>query len=153
MKPTISAVVLAVAILQAAIASFASPSAVKKPAPKPDERLPAVARELVLGKMRAHRVDTALLLRSVVMLDRQSAALIAREIADDVQLARPTRQDAGQVNSLIPPRFFELQEALRDEATSLVRVLETGSDAAVAESYGRVVSSCVACHTTYLNPR
>ncbi len=140
-------------ILAAAVASVALLGAKPADAPKlkPPAYLPAAARELLVDRMKDHRADMSALTFAVVLLDKANAERLARAIAQSPRIARPT--DApDELNSLLPPRFFELQDQLRRRAEDLATAAKSGDDAAMAKAYGALSETCVACHATYLNP-
>lgn len=112
--------------------------------------LPAAARELLRAKMRNHSVDANLLLRSVLLLDRAEAARLADGIAAETSLARPLAGDGDQLNSLVPARFFDLQDRSRQETRALAGAARSGDDAQLGRAFARVVESCVACHAEFL---
>jgi hypothetical protein len=64
-----------------------------------------------------------------------------------------------ELNALLPERFFELQKESRERARRLVAASSRHDRAAIADEFGALAKSCVACHATYLfetgarNPR
>lgn len=116
------------------------------------EYLPPLARELLVERMRDHRAGMSGLTWAVLLLDRAAVHELADDIASSPRLAR-TDPAAGDLNSLLPPRFFDLQEDLRTRAQELARAAKSGDDAALAKAYGRLSETCVACHSVYLDPR
>jgi hypothetical protein len=101
--------------------------------------------------MKDHKADMSALTFAVVLLDRPGAERLARSIAASPRLARPSERP-DELNSLLPPRFFELQDQLRRRADDLAAAARSGDDAAMAKAYGALSETCVACHATYLNP-
>lgn len=110
--------------------------------------LPAGARMLLLERMGNHRVDMSRLSQAVLFLDHEEAGALARRIAEEPRLAEPG--DADELNSLIPPRFFELQDELRERAEALAAAARKGDDAAIAKAYGRLNETCVRCHAVWM---
>jgi cytochrome c556 len=116
-------------------------------------RLPAAARVLLLERMGNHRVDMARLHAAVLFLEHEAAEALARSIAAEPRLAAPTHGADAQLNSLVPPRFFELQDELRKKALQLAMAAEKEDDAAIAKAYGSLTETCVRCHATFLNEK
>ncbi len=145
------------AVLAGSLALGAAAEEPKKAAEQPDapqaERLPAAARVLLLERMGNHRVDMARLHSAVLFLEHEAAATLARSIAAEPRLATPTHGADAQLNSLVPPRFFELQDELRKKALELAQAAEKEDDAAIAKAYGSLAETCVRCHATFLNEK
>lgn len=119
----------------------------------PPGHFPPTARALLSDRMQHHGQAMSDIVWSVLFLDYDAAADIAEEIASEPQLARPVRREAGELNSLLPERFFALQEELVLRAKTLARVARTEDAGAIAQAIGELSGTCVRCHATYLrNP-
>jgi hypothetical protein len=135
-------------LLLGAVAATVPPAT---PRMRARDDLPALARELLVERMGDHRASMSALTWAVVLLDRAAAAELASELASSPRLAR-TDPANGDLNGLLPPRFFELQDELHARAADLAKAAGGSDDAALARSYGRLSETCVACHSVYLNP-
>jgi hypothetical protein len=110
--------------------------------------LPPAARQILRTKMGRHDLQMRALMSRVVLLDDDGIARAAGEIFDEPALARPLGAD--ELNSLLPARFFDLQDELRTRARRLVAASGRHDRAAVAEEFAALAKSCVACHDVYL---
>jgi hypothetical protein len=124
--------------------------------PKPTARgelaapgtIPPAALAVLHAKMGRHDAQMKNLLDRVLMLDDDGIARAAGEIFDEPVLARPVLGD--ELNALLPERFFTLQRELRDHARQLVAASVRHDRAGVADEFGALSKSCVACHEVYL---
>ncbi|WP_373047716.1 cytochrome c [Vulgatibacter sp.] len=115
--------------------------------------LPAGARMLLLERMGNHRVDMTRLNFAVLFLEHETAERLARRIAAEPRLAEPVGDGGAELNSLVPPRFFELQDELKERALQLADAAARGNDGAIAKAYGSLTETCVRCHAAYLDER
>ena len=115
------------------------------------DSLPPLTRVLLRGRMRRHRFDMEELLRAVLLLKRPQVVALASQLAEEPSLAHPEEAGPDTLNAVLPPRFFQLDAQLRREAAELAEAARagTGSDAALAERFGRLTRTCVSCHQTY----
>jgi len=134
------------------------PEALREDAPAPPprmrqpEHLPAAARMLLLERMGNHRQDVSALQAAVIFLEHEAVEALAERLAREPRLAPPGPGGADELNSLVPPRFFELQDELRAKARRLGEAARAGDDAAIARAYGSLAETCVECHAVYLRP-
>lgn len=113
--------------------------------------LSPTAREFLHTRMRHHGEDMQQLLLAVTLLDRERTQRIAERISTEPRLARPSAQSPDELNVELPARFFELQDELLSRTATLARAAaQPSGDLAVP--FGRVVETCVSCHTLYLDP-
>jgi hypothetical protein len=112
--------------------------------------LSATARALIHQKMMQHSKQMTELVWAVVLLNHRETARLATAIANEPRLARPSTNDATELNASLPPLFFELQDRLHDRAQQLAHAARTWDATAVAHSYGQVAETCVTCHEVYL---
>lgn len=112
------------------------------------ERIPAAARAVIRTKMREHAAQLPALLSTTVALDYDGVARVAGQIFDEPQLARPITGD--ELNGLLPPRFFVLQDALRAEARRVVAAAARKDSVELANAFGELTKTCIACHDVYL---
>jgi hypothetical protein len=124
--------------------------------PKPTARewlpapgtIPPAAVAVLRTKMGHHDAQMKTLLDRVLMLDDDGIARAAGAIFDEPALARPILGD--ELNALLPERFFALQTEMRERARLLVAASVHHDRADVAEEFGALSKSCVACHEVYL---
>ena len=116
----------------------------------PTPTLSLTARALLHARMVNHSKQMMELVRAVVLLDFAESAEIGRAIAAEQRFARPTSNDATELNSALPARFFELQDQLRARGQRLEAAARARDANAVAKSFGAVAETCVSCHSAYL---
>lgn len=119
--------------------------------PQPDY-LPEEARLVLQQKMERHGQDMVELMLSVTLLQYDVARETAHRIASEPRLVRPIAGGEGDVNALLPERFFVLQDEARLRAQAVRAAAAQKDDKALAEAYGRLTETCVSCHSAYLNP-
>jgi hypothetical protein len=113
--------------------------------------IPAMARALLKDRMRLHGDDMSDLMWAVLFLDHQSARAIAEDIAATPRFARPTAGDDEILNASLSPEFFDMQDALTEDAKALADAASKGEERRVAELFGRLATTCVRCHVAYLH--
>lgn len=116
---------------------------------KPPESLPGAARQILRQRMISHARDMGELVSAIMVLDYERIQSRAQSIAADVNLSRPITQDATELNSALPEKFFLHQDALRLQAGYLANAAARQSAFDVASAYGTVAQTCVQCHATY----
>jgi hypothetical protein len=114
--------------------------------------LPDLARALLHERMRGHADRLQRLTAAVVLLRYDEARVVASEVSAGPWLTRPTAAAPDALNSLLPPRFFDLQEALRQSADAVRVAAAERDNAALAKGLARVTETCVSCHSAYLQP-
>ncbi len=141
----------------------AGPAPKQTKAPPPDDKLekmklptpsylPELAREFLRRRMQRHGRDMQELLFAVVLLQREVARDTATRIAEEPRLARPEIADEDILNKALPPRFFVLQDELRDRAKAVAEAARKGDDKQLGAAWSRLAETCVSCHSVYLNP-
>ncbi|MBN1204681.1 MAG: cytochrome c [Myxococcaceae bacterium] len=118
--------------------------------PTPDY-IPEAARPLLRKKMERHGQDARDLMFGVTLLQYDIARAAAQRIAAEPRLVRPIVGGEDDLNALLPERFFVLQDESRLRAQALAAAAEKRDDKALGESYGRLMETCVGCHSAYLN--
>jgi cytochrome c556 len=73
------------------------------------------------------------------------------ELAKEPKFSRPAPNEKGTLSALLPPQFFVHQDALADSASALARAAQARDDERLAEAFGEVARTCIACHSTYLH--
>jgi len=111
--------------------------------------IPPAARQVVKSKMGRHDFQMQALVSRVALLDDDGVARVAGEIFDEPTIARPTGDD--ELNRLLPARFFELQDELRQRARRLVIASQRHDHGAIAEEFGALAKGCVTCHEVFLH--
>lgn len=143
---------------QASSGSTTSPS---KIAPKTERAnsmpastyLPAKAREKIRENMKAHGDDMTVLMWSIIFLDVEGAAEFARVIQDQKWLERPADPAAVPEDERVPEAIYGFQEDIVRRAKSLAATADKADKhqaAGLAEAFGAVARTCVACHAAYL---
>ena len=112
------------------------------------ERIAPALRQVIASKMRRHAEQLPALVSKVVVLDYDGAAKTAGEIFDEPGIARPVTGD--ELNSVLPERFFVLQDALRSGARQVVQAAARRDSAQLADAFGNLTRPCVSCHDVYL---
>lgn len=115
------------------------------------EPLPKLARDLLTSRMLRHAKQMQKLLWAAVLLDYQAVAALAKQIADEPRIAKPSAADINAINHVFPKRFFALQDELLAEAQALAAAASSRNDTAMAVSYGKLSKTCVSCHALYLS--
>lgn len=115
------------------------------------EWLPTEAREMLSSRMQRHGEEMMLLLVSVMTLQHEDTELLAQQVAAEPRLGRPAPGESGTISSLLPPRFFDLQEELTVRALAMAEVARTKDDTSIVRAYGQLAETCVSCHSVYLN--
>lgn len=118
--------------------------------PTPDY-IPETARALLRKKMERHGQDARDLMFAVTLLQYGAAKDSAQRISSEPRLVRPIAGGEDDLNALLPERFFVLQDEARSRAQAVATAAEKKDDKALADSYGRLVETCVSCHSSYLN--
>ena len=115
--------------------------------------LPAKAREKIRESMKAHGDDMTVLMWSIIFLDVDGSAEFARVIKDQPWLERPADPDAVPEDERVPEAIY----AYQDEIISRAEVLASMADgtnkhnaSGLADAFGAVARTCVACHAAYL---
>jgi hypothetical protein len=117
------------------------------PAPR---HLSGTARALLHERMQRHAGQMEALGRAVITLDYRQAQELGADIAAEPMLARPLAGNATELNSSLPERFFQLQDALRASAREVSAAAAARNPDAMGDAYGRLARTCVSCHSTYL---
>jgi hypothetical protein len=142
MKPTLIAALVAPLVLA---------SDVKQGRLAEPDYLSPLARQILKSKMRRHGSDMTQLLMGVTLLQRDKAKILATDIGNEPRLARPIAGGEDDLNTALPERFFVLQDESRSRAKQVAEAAGKGDDRALAESFGRLMQTCVECHSAFLN--
>jgi cytochrome c556 len=117
--------------------------------PGPPEPLSPAARALLKERMASHAEDMSDLVSGIMLLEYSRIITRADKIVSDVNLSRPTTQDATELNASIPEKFFVRQDELKAAARALGEAARSGNPYRVAEAYGHVSETCVRCHADF----
>jgi hypothetical protein len=109
----------------------------------------AEVAEALKQKMSQHGAAMMWLSLSVVLLEHEEVEQAASQIVKATKIPRPTTSDPMRA---LPPRFFELQDDLTTKAQALVDAAKKKNDTEMAAAHARMTSTCIACHSAYLNP-
>lgn len=113
--------------------------------------LPNEAREMLASRMQRHGEELLLLLVSVMTLHHEETERLAEQVAAEPRLGRPSPGESGTISSLLPERFFDLQEELQVRARAMAEAARTKDDTRIVRAYGQLAETCVSCHSVYLN--
>jgi cytochrome c556 len=116
---------------------------------RPPEQLSETARGILRARMASHAQDMRDLMSAIMLLHYPQIRDDAARIAGDASLSRPLSEDATELNSALPEKFFLYQDSLRLEARTLAEAAGRENPFDVADSYGRLSQDCVRCHATY----
>lgn len=121
---------------------------------KEPDYLPPLARQLLRTRMERHGDDMLQLVMAVTLLQKERAKQLANDIANEPRLTRPVAGGEGDLNAALPNQVFVLQDELRSRAKDVAAAAgKPGlSNQALAKALGRMTETCVACHSTFLNP-
>jgi len=123
---------------------------VARPVMQKPEWIPVEAREMLAARMRRHGEEMMFLVVSVLILSYDSAESMAQEIADEPKIGRPVDGETNTINALLPPRFFEFQDELRDRADIVADAAHAKDHMRLVRAYGQLSETCVGCHATYM---
>ena len=112
-------------------------------------QLSDTARGAVKTQMHAHRAAMLDLVNAVTVLDYESAVSATDKVLAEPRMARPTTNDATELNNALPTRFFALQDELRDELVAVRAAAAARDGDKLADSFGAATRTCVRCHQTY----
>jgi len=132
-----------------AVALILRPSRTITPELGAPNNIPAAMRGVIKKRMDRHGAQVTDLMSRVVVLDFDAAARTAGEIYDEPLLARPLGGD--ELNGLLPEAFFVLQDKLHAQSKRVVEAAAHKNAAELAEAFGTLAKSCVACHDLYLH--
>ena len=117
------------------------------------QRLPESARAAVKTQMRTHARGMLELSSTVTVLDYDGARAATERLLQEPRIARPVTGDASELNAALPPRFFTLQDQLRQDLQRLQHDAAARDSNALAGSYAATTRTCIACHDAYLTGR
>jgi cytochrome c556 len=117
--------------------------------PGPPEPLSPTARAILKERMASHAEDMSDLVSGIMLLEYSRIITRADKITSDVNLSRPTTQDATELNASIPEKFFVRQDELKAAARALSEAARSGNPYRVADAYGHVAETCVRCHADF----
>ena len=87
------------------------------------------------------------------MLDYDGVRTATERLLQEPRIARPITGDASELNAALPPRFFTLQDQLRQDLQSVQRAAAAHDANALASSYAATTRTCIECHDAYLTGR
>lgn len=119
---------------------------------KEPDYLPPLARQMLRTKMARHGDDMLQLVTAVTLLQRDRAKALANDIANEPRLVKPIAGGENDLNAALPLQLFTLQDELRMRAKAVADAANKPDDVALAKALGKVMETCVACHSAFLNP-
>lgn len=160
LPPTHMRVLLIAAISVVSTLALADDTAKPSPKPKPEvvreelgrpDYLSDLARQILRRRMERHGKDMTHLMTGVVLLKRDMVEVLAQSLAHEPRITRPLPDAKDELNSALPEKFFVLQDELRDRAKGLAEAARSKDDKQLGESFARLTSTCIACHSAFLN--
>jgi cytochrome c556 len=115
----------------------------------PPESLPGTARALLRTRMASHAQDMAALMSAIMILRYSEIEERATAIATEAHFARPHSNDATELNSALPEKFFANERELQVLAGTLAGAAHRLKPFEVANAYGQLSETCVKCHAVY----
>jgi hypothetical protein len=113
--------------------------------------LPLAARDALALRMSNHAADLDRLLAAALTLNHRLAEDAAKQLAATPRIGRPVAGDLDSLAALLPPRFFDLQDRLAQQALEVARAAHLRDDRLLSKSMGALTQTCVECHSVYLN--
>lgn len=107
------------------------------------------ARAVLRRRMASHARDMTDLMAAVAILHYEDAEVLAGAIVDDASLARPLGEDATELNNLLPPTYFQLQDRVRAAAREVAAAAHQLDAVGIGRAYGRLAEGCVSCHALF----
>jgi hypothetical protein len=130
--------------------SYAAPAPATRLEPPAD--LPGPARQVLQSLMAEHRRDmTDLVAASMGVLYKDMA--VAADRVASTAVSRPLTGDATELNTMLPTRFFDLQDELVARARTLASAARQHDPGATASAYAALSETCVSCHAVYRDGR
>jgi cytochrome c556 len=124
------------------------------PNPRPElvreQPLPPLARRSLRHVMIRHGEDMESLLWAALMLDYDTASVLASDMVAEPRIARPSPGDADTLNVAFPAAFFAYQDRLAAAQRALADAARARDDAALARAYGTLAETCIGCHAVYV---
>ena len=114
------------------------------------ERVSQTARGVLAHRMARHGETLSELMNRLVLLDYEGVQREAQRIREEPPLSRPLTGDATELNSLLPARFFDLQDELRVRAAAVEEAARRSDSAKLIDSYSALARTCITCHQLYL---
>jgi hypothetical protein len=150
MRRTWSAAVVAVAVAVTARAEAPPKQPPDARGLKAPDYLSDLARQLLRERMARHGRDMTRLVQAVLLLERDVAQELARSLANEPRITRPTPGATDELNSALPEQFFVRQDELRVRAKALAAAAKGATNDELAARLGELTRTCVGCHTAYL---
>jgi len=116
----------------------------------PGDQLSSTVRRAIGKRMAHHSANLGDLLKAVLILDRDGVQERVKAITDAPKLARPAPGETDTLNAAVPPRFFELQDAMVKRAIAVSDAAKKRDDLQMGKAFGQLTEACVACHSVYL---
>jgi hypothetical protein len=115
------------------------------------ERLSDAARAALKTQMHSHARGMLELVSTATLLDYDGALAATHQLLAEPRLARPITRDATELNATLPPRFFDLQDALYSHLQEIRSASEARMPDALATGLAAATRTCVQCHDAYLH--
>jgi hypothetical protein len=139
-------------LLAAACATRSAPraQAAATPAELPPSpgTLPGWLRPIVRTQMVRQREYVNELRWTAASLEFERTGALARQIVQEVHVGRPAEGDAS-LDGLVPARYLDMQEKLRERAQRLSLVAASGNSHQVTSAYRSMLEICAGCHAVF----
>ncbi|MGZ3438347.1 MAG: hypothetical protein ACXVDD_02480 [Polyangia bacterium] len=119
----------------------------------PVERLSDAARGALATQMHSHARGMMELVSTATVLDYDAVVASAQRLLEEPRIARPLTGDASELNAVLPPRFFALQDELRGDLQALKLAASSREPEALADTFAATSKTCIRCHQSYLTGR
>jgi cytochrome c556 len=129
-------------------------AAVTEPGPRAElvreQPLSPLARRALRRMMVRHGEDMESLLWATLMLDFDTASVLASDMAAEPRIARPRPEDSDTLNVAFPGAFFDYQDQLARRQQALAEAARGRDEAALGRTFGALAETCVGCHALYV---
>jgi hypothetical protein len=105
-------------------------------------------RPIVRTQMVRQREYVNELRWTAASLEFERTGALARQIVQEVHVGRPAEGDAS-LDGLVPARYLDMQEKLRERAQRLSLVAATGNSHQVTSAYRSMLEICAGCHAVF----
>jgi cytochrome c556 len=117
------------------------------------EHVPQRVQAEVKARMTDHAAAMSSFTQAVVLLDRARIESLAAAITEQEVIAAGATPMAESDRALLPRDFFVQQIALSAIARQLVAAAQQRDDQGLSNRFGALASTCVGCHSSYLQGR
>ncbi len=143
---------VAIALLLAALAAYASGAFASDPAPPGDSRrlvsMPSEAQQLLRQDMVDHLVVFNQLLAHLAAAEFEEASQLAEARLGKSSMGKHRGTGLGP-GRFMPPEMHQLGRSMHESASEFATTVKEGDAPAAYAALQRVSSFCVACHVSF----